>query len=258
MRRNVAIIAVAACSHLIIVDAQCNLTGSWTGSGSGQPGPLIEVGEPSDACMCTTTCTSLHCTAVHSLTHATQHSLTHHQSTTPHCTARHCTHSHTPPMPCSIRPLTHSFSRSFAHLIYPRAHLPTHPLTHPLTHSLTQLLFLQVIHIGDVFSATAPGYWDNAKGVVSGDTITGTGGWTHDSTTVWTVVVGSFEGGPPCSNLTTLAHTNPTVDAAVWCRHDLTPSTCGMFVAHPNARTLLAQYHIMPIVVAADMCGAQG
>ena len=137
---------------------------------------------------------------------------------------------------------------------YPR----THARNHSLTRSLTQLLFLQVIHIGDVFSATAPGYWDNAKGVVSGDTITGTGGWTHDSTTVWTVVVGSFEGGPPCSNLTTLAHRNPTVDGAVWCRHDLTPSTCGMFVAHPNACTLLAQYHIMPIVLAADMCGAQG
>jgi hypothetical protein len=226
----------------------------------------------------TATPSSLHCCTA-ALTHATQHSLTHHQSTTPHLTARHgtaLTHTRCPslahppctttphctarrsPMPCSIRPLTHSFSRSFAHLIYPCAHLPTHPRTHPLTHSLTQLLFLQVTHIGDVFSATAPGYWDNAKGVVSGDTITGTGGWTHDSTTVWTVVVGSFEGGPPCSNLTTLAHTNPTVDGAVWCRHDLTPSTCGMFVAHSNARTLLAQYHIMPIVVAADMCGAQG
>jgi hypothetical protein len=140
MRRNVAIIAVAVCSHLSIVDALCNLTGSWTGSGSDQPGPLIEVGEPSDACKrshvqqphltallhcCTHTRhsalahpppvhnNSLHCSAVHSLTHAAlamQYSPTH--------------------------SLILSLVRSLDLPMCTPTHAPMHPPTHSLTHSL--------------------------------------------------------------------------------------------------------------------------
>ena len=167
MRRNVAIIAVAVCSHLSIVNAQCNLTGSWTGSGSGQPGPLIEVGEPGDACKrsnaqphltallhcCTHTRhsalahpppvhhTSLHCCTA-ALTHVTQHSLTHHQSTTLHCTALQCTHSRAPHLstrsPTTSRPhLTARHGTALTHTRRPCHAVFAHSLTHSLARSLT-------------------------------------------------------------------------------------------------------------------------
>jgi hypothetical protein len=137
MRRNVAIIAVAACSHLIIVDAQCNLTGSWTGSGSGQPGPLIEVGEPSDACMCTTTCTyltALHCSA---LTHTRHPALAHPPPV--HHAALHCTalHSLTHAAHAVQYSPTHSLILSLVRSLDLPTCTPTHPPTHPPSHSLT-------------------------------------------------------------------------------------------------------------------------
>ena len=94
---------------------------------------------------------------------------------------------------------------------------------------------------GASFTASAPGYWDNtttggiAVGTISGDTITGKGGWTHDTTTVWSLKIGSLgPGGPPCSELTTTANGQAVAGdwclvspRCHWCLHSRAPATCG-------------------------------
>ena len=74
---------------------------------------------------------------------------------------------------------------------------------------------------GNLFEASAPGYWDAtttggiARGIVSADgaTVHGTGGWTHDLTTPWTLQVSALQSGAPaCSKIATIV--NGTVTAA--------------------------------------------
>eukprot|EP00041_Stephanoeca_diplocostata_P000624 m.15751 g.15751 ORF g.15751 m.15751 type:complete len:725 (+) comp10816_c0_seq1:109-2283(+) len=92
---------------------------------------------------------------------------------------------------------------------------------------------------GLLFKARAPCCWEGAEGIISsnGTTITGKGGWTHDNSTPWTLVVSSLETGKygPCTKITTV-----TGFHADWCRHDLTPDACGA-----------------PITPAIDGCPAQ-
>jgi hypothetical protein len=86
---------------------------------------------------------------------------------------------------------------------------------------------------GNLFEASAPGYWDAtttggiARGIVSADgaTVHGTGGWTHDLTTPWTLQVSALQSGAPaCSKIATIVNGTAT---AAWCKHSLTPAHCG-------------------------------